>query len=52
VTSKTTQRTNEREPMGIVISRGRAEDTEPRFVAYVWGEIEENDRPDGGVKAA
>jgi hypothetical protein len=52
VTSKTTQRTSEREPMGIVISRGRADDTEPRFVAYVWGEIEETDRPDGGVKAA
>ena len=52
MTSKTTQRTSEREPVGIVISRGRDDDSEPRFAAYVWGETEETDRPDGGVKAA
>ena len=28
------------EPLGIVISRGRGEDPQPAFWAYVWGEEE------------
>lgn len=29
------------EPEGIVISRGTEEITSPRFIAYVWGQADE-----------
>ncbi len=31
------QRTDEPEPIGIIISQGSRTDTPPRFSAYVWG---------------
>lgn len=35
----------DREPMGIVISGGRASDAPPVFSAYVWGPAPEETRP-------
>jgi hypothetical protein len=52
VTAKNTQRTNEHEPIGIVISRGRADVSEPRFAAYVWGESDETELSEEDAKAA
>jgi hypothetical protein len=31
------------EPVGIVISGGRVEDTPPRFAAFIWGPVPDAD---------
>jgi hypothetical protein len=40
---KTTDHTEESEPVGIVISRGTREEPTPAFFAYVWGPAPELD---------
>ena len=37
------QTTDEREPIGIVISNGARRDEAPRFSAYVWGPVPDAD---------
>ena len=42
---------NSSEPVGIVISSGRANEKSPRFSAYVWSYGPETE-PEAGAKAA
>jgi hypothetical protein len=43
----------EQEPAGIIISRGSRAEATPRFVAYVWAQVEEPVSPSPtGQKAA
>lgn len=46
------QSTQEQEPIGIVISRGRSVLTPPRVSAYIYGEADESAQPPAEVKAA
>lgn len=46
------QSTQEQEPIGIVISRGRSVLTPPRLSAYIYGVAEESNEAPVEVKAA
>lgn len=35
----------EQEPIGIIISRGSRDEATPRFSAYVWGPVPEENEP-------
>lgn len=46
------QNTQDQEPIGIVISRGRSVPTPPRLSAYIYGVAEEIVEPPVEVKVA
>lgn len=50
--SESRQDTQEQEPIGIVISRGRSVLTPPRLSAYIYGVAEESNEAPVEVKAA
>jgi hypothetical protein len=41
---------NEREPIGIIISRGSRIEQPPRFSAYIWGPVPVGEQPEGEGK--
>jgi hypothetical protein len=51
---RATQVEGELEPIGIIISRGSRDEATPRFSAYVWGPVPEENEPltSGGNRAA